>query len=107
LLIKLKRGLYVLNKHDRKINPSLKLLANQFYFPSYVSMEYARNFYGLIPERVYQITSVSTRKTARFKNDLGEFVSPRLTGDINRLKTRMASGFLLPSRQRRLLIFSI
>lgn len=96
LIVKLKRGIYLLNKNDRKINPSLKFLANQFYFPSYVSMEYALNFYGLIPERVYQITSVSTRKTARFKNDLGEFVYQHIQPSAYRgyKSVKDANGFV-------------
>jgi len=74
LLVKLKRGTYLLNKNDRKINPGRYFIANKLYEPSYVSMETALSFYGFIPERVYDIISVTTKKTARFKNDLGLFV---------------------------------
>ena len=42
--------------------------------PSYVSLEYALNFYGLIPEHVLDVTSVTSRKTARFVNELGTFI---------------------------------
>lgn len=73
LIIKLKRGTYLLNKNDRKINPSRLFISNQLYGPSYVSLEYALNFYGLIPERVPDVTSVATRKTIRFQNELGVF----------------------------------
>lgn len=73
LLIKLRRGLYILNENDRKINPSSRYLANQLCFPSYVSLEYALGFYGLIPERVRDITSVTTKKTIRFTNIMGTF----------------------------------
>jgi len=73
LVIKLRRGMYILNKNDRKINPSNQFIANQLYAPSYVSMEYALGFYGLIPERVVEVTSVTSRKTAQFKNELGVF----------------------------------
>ena len=37
--------------------------ANRIYHPSYVSMETALSYYGLIPEAVYTITAVSTLKT--------------------------------------------
>lgn len=74
LIIKLKRGLYLLNKDDRRVNVSRCFVANQLYAPSYVSLEYALNFYGLIPERVVEVTSVTTKKTARFTNGLGVFV---------------------------------
>lgn len=74
LLIKLRRGVYLLNQNDRKINPSRNFIANQLYTPSYVSLESALSFYGLIPERVSDLTSVTTKKTMRLKNELGLFV---------------------------------
>ena len=74
LVIKLRRGLYVLNENDRKIHPSRIFLANAVYFPSYVSTEYALGYYDLIPERVEDVTSVTTKKTAQFSNPLGTFV---------------------------------
>ena len=73
-LIRLKKGVYVLNKDDRKVTPSRSVIANQLYSPSYISLEYALNFYGFIPERVADVTSVSTRKTKRFRNEFGLFV---------------------------------
>jgi len=74
LIIKLKKGMYLLNKNDRKVDPSRVFLACQIYSPSYISLEYALSFYGLIPERVADITCVTTRKTTRFKNELGNFI---------------------------------
>jgi len=74
LILELKRGLYVLNENDRKINPSRVFLANQLYSPSYISTEYALMLYNLIPERVVDVTSVTTRKTKSFKNACGLFV---------------------------------
>jgi len=74
LIIKLRRGAYILNEADRKINPGLKFIANQLYGPSYVSLEFALNLYALIPEKVVDITSVTTRKTMSIKNDLGVFI---------------------------------
>ncbi|MCL5266971.1 MAG: hypothetical protein M1469_02570 [Bacteroidetes bacterium] len=73
LLVRLRKGVYLLNKSDRKIEPSSTYLANQLYTPSYVSLEYALSFYGLIPERVHDITSVTTKKTIRFSNSFGHF----------------------------------
>ena len=51
----------------------LQYVANRIYQPSYVSMESALSFYGLIPEAVYQIISVSSRKTNRFETSVGIF----------------------------------
>lgn len=74
LVIQLKRGTYQLNETDRKISPSLEFIANQLYSPSYISLEYALGIYGMIPEAVADVTSVSTKKTAAFKNPRGSFV---------------------------------
>ncbi len=74
LLIKLKKGIYLLNENDRLITPSNMFIANQLYTPSYVSLETAMSFYGIIPEAVADVTSVTTKKTARFRTPLGVFV---------------------------------
>ncbi len=73
LLMRLRKGVYLLNKSDRRIEPSDTYLANQLYAPSYVSLEYALSFYGFIPERVYVVTSVTTKKTLHFSNSIGHF----------------------------------
>lgn len=86
LIIQPRKGLYVLGKEFRKIEPSLFYLANQMYIPSYVSLESALRFYGLIPEFVAQITSVTTRNTSKFQNDFGNF-------SYQHLKPECFSGF--------------
>lgn len=62
LFIRLKKGLYAL----RTDFPSDEEIANRLYQPSYLSLEYALSKYGLIPESVYQITSVTTKPTRIF-----------------------------------------
>jgi predicted transcriptional regulator of viral defense system len=42
-------------------------VANLLYSPSYISLETALSFYGFIPEAVYSITSVSSKKTQSFQ----------------------------------------
>ena len=84
LVIKLRRGAYLLNPNDRKVEPSRTYIANQLYGPSYVSMEYALSYYGLIPERVSDITSITAKKTLRFTNDLGTFVYQHIKPDAFR-----------------------
>ena len=73
LLLPLKRNLYVLNEYDSKKTPSRFYIANQLVFPSYISLETALSFYGVIPERVYSVTSVTSKKTAQFSNSFGTF----------------------------------
>jgi len=69
----IRRGYYAFS--NLTINESvLFLLANKIYTPSYVSLEMALSHFNLIPEAVYGITSVSSRKTNHFKTDFGEFI---------------------------------
>ena len=74
LLIGLRKGMYLLNAQDRKADIDPNVIANRLYEPSYLSLEYALNFYGLIPERVTDMTSVTTKKTMRLKNECGQFI---------------------------------
>lgn len=52
-IIRLKRGLYVVNPEITSKTLSTGLMANHIYAPSYVSMSTALRYYGLIPEAVY------------------------------------------------------
>jgi predicted transcriptional regulator of viral defense system len=47
--------------------------ANRIYKPSYISLHTALSFYGMIPESVSQITSVTSLKTAIFNNSFGDY----------------------------------
>lgn len=62
-IIKIKRGLYAF---PDALPPEL-YLANKLYDPSYVSREFALAYHGIIPEMVYEITSVTTKATQQFK----------------------------------------
>ena len=75
------KGFYVLA--DRALDEwALFEIANRIYKPSYVSLESALAHYQLIPESVYGVTSISTRRSYRFASSLAEFryrtVTPRL-----------------------------
>lgn len=52
---------------------TLFLIANNIYHPSYISLEMAFSLYHLIPESVYTITSVTSRKTNNFQTSRGNF----------------------------------
>jgi len=71
-LKKIKRGFYCFSTQNLNQN-FLFYVANKIYSPSYVSMEMALKYYGLIPEEIFQITSVSTKKTANFETSVGNF----------------------------------
>ena len=86
-LIPLKKGIYVFNKDYRKKNPSLLFIANYLVTPSYLSLEHALKYYDLIPEKVTVFTSITTKKTAIYKNDLGVF-------EYRSIKKELFFGFL-------------
>lgn len=81
-IYRLKNNLYTLNDNDRKIGVSRLFIANYIYTPSYVSLEYAMYHYGLIPENVYEMTSVTTVKTAKFENYFGVFSYSNIKLDL-------------------------
>jgi predicted transcriptional regulator of viral defense system len=62
-LLKLKRGLYISTNRT----PSPWAIANQLYKPSYLSLESALSYYGLIPESIFSVTSVTTKTTREFE----------------------------------------
>lgn len=79
VLQSIKKGLYVVGPTlnvDRKPEPFL--LANHILGPSYVSVETALSYHGLIPERVYEIASMTTQAPRKFTTPLGSFTYTRL-----------------------------
>ena len=78
---KLRRDYYIFS--DTALNEGvLFLIANHLYTPSYVSFETALSHYGLIPEGVYSITSISSKKTARFQTPIAQFNYHRLMPNL-------------------------
>ncbi len=72
-LISLRRGLYAPGPETDLPAPDLFLVANHLRGPSYVSLESALHYWGLIPERVYEISSVTTKTTKTYSTPLGRF----------------------------------
>lgn len=69
---KIKRSFYCFS--TQTLNQSfLFYTANKIYAPSYISLEAALKYHGLIPEEIFQTTSVSTRKTTGFETPMGNF----------------------------------
>ena len=71
-LIRLRQGYFAFSEYKSKPDYSL-YFANRIYRPSYVSLHTALSFYGMIPEAVVQITSVTSLKTASIVNAFGEY----------------------------------
>jgi predicted transcriptional regulator of viral defense system len=80
IIIRLKKGLYCFSEAFRKEPFSREYIANLIYGPSYVSLEYALSYHGLIPERVEVVTSVTTGRSRDFDTPLGTFSYRMLKG---------------------------
>jgi hypothetical protein len=73
-LYQLRRGLYALAPPYRKVRPHPFLVANRMVRGSYVSLQSALAYYGLIPEYVPVATSVTTGRPARWDTPLGGYL---------------------------------
>lgn len=72
-LIALRRGLYLPGPELDLPLPNNFLIANHLRGPSYVSLESALSYWGLIPERVYEISSVTTKTSKTYETAIGRF----------------------------------
>jgi len=73
MLTLVRRGLYIPGEKAHIKKPEPFLLANHLMGPSYISLESALSYWGLIPERVFETTSVTTGQTALYKTPAGRF----------------------------------
>ncbi|MFH1030255.1 MAG: hypothetical protein V1770_03280 [bacterium] len=71
-IIKLKNGLYIFA--DRVKDIRTEFMAFNIYQPSYISLEWALSIYSLIPEVVYNCTSITTKTTRTYENKFGAFI---------------------------------
>lgn len=78
---KIIKGYYIFS--DLEVNESvLFIIANKIFEPSYISLEMALSYHGLIPESVYGITSVTSRKTYKFATPIGRFSYRRIKPEL-------------------------
>lgn len=98
-LIELRRGMYVINDvyFTEKISPLY--IANKIYNPSYVSLEYALYEYEIIPETVNAMTSVTSRKTAKFENKFGRF-------NYSKIKNNLFFGYKIITHNRQNIFYA-
>ncbi len=72
LLVRLRQGWYAFPEMLQRPDFS-RYVASRIYRPSYISLHTALSIYGMIPEAVVDITSVTTLKTACFENRFGHY----------------------------------
>lgn len=75
------KGWYIFS--ELEINENILFeIANRIYMPSYISLEMALSYHGLIPEITYEVTSVSTRRTYAFETPIAKFIYRALKPDL-------------------------
>lgn len=72
-LIRVRKGLYLVGSEGRAHHYNSFVIANYMVIPSYVSLESALSFYGLIPEAVYTTTSVTTKVGSEVRTPVGQY----------------------------------
>jgi hypothetical protein len=72
-ILKIKKGLYILSGEHRNAPVSKPLLANLIYGPSYVSLDFALSYHGLIPEGVFELCSMTPKRVKCYDTPLGRF----------------------------------
>ncbi|MBI4365791.1 MAG: hypothetical protein HY543_03130 [Deltaproteobacteria bacterium] len=73
-LVALKRGLYVF----AGMQPPMAEIVSALYAPCYISLEYALNHYGLLPDIPFGVTLVTPKATRKFTTPLGQFSYQKL-----------------------------
>jgi len=73
VIVRVKKGIYIFGEDYRRRPFSREVLANLIYGPSYISLDYALHYFGLIPERVEAVTSVTTGRSRRYATPVGLF----------------------------------
>jgi len=72
-LTSIKNGLYIPGVQSKVSKPESFLIANHLWGPSYISFESALAHWGYIPERVYEISSVTIKISKKYKTPAGRF----------------------------------
>lgn len=72
-LISIRRGLYIIGHKMDLPSPEPFLIANHLRGPSYVSLESALSYWNMIPERAYEISSVTIKTSKLYKTSVGRF----------------------------------
>jgi predicted transcriptional regulator of viral defense system len=107
VIVRVKKGLYIFGDRYRKHPYSKELLANLIYGPSYLSLDYALAHYGLIPERVEALTSVTPNRSRRFSTPVGLFTYRQIPErayeiGMTRTETDHEQAFLIASPEKAL-----
>ena len=104
-LIRLKRNLYVVNPEVSGKPIKIPLCANHLYGPSYVSSKWALQWYGLIPEQVFRVVSMTTKHARCFETPLCIFDYHKTALDYHSVGIKVVQegevSFLMASQEQK------
>ena len=92
LLIPLKKGLYIYKSPFKDSIVSKEIIANNLLGPSYISFDYALYYYGIIPEKVVEVTSATTKRAKVFDTALGVFSYKHIDKKLYQLGLKIQSS---------------
>lgn len=106
-IVRVKKGIYVFGPRRRRRPPSREILANLIYGPSYVSLDSALFYHGLIPEQPKAVTSATPSRPKRFFTPMGLFTyrrvpSPAYSAGVDRVQLDDGTAFLLATPEKAL-----
>ena len=87
-VLSLKPGLYCLAPEYRKSHPHPFVVAALLHSPSHISLESALSHHALIPEAVFQVSSVTVHRSRSFQTPLGAFAFYRVPSNHPRAGVR-------------------
>jgi predicted transcriptional regulator of viral defense system len=98
----LKKGFYASDKfienmkREGLLSAYVEFVGNVIYRPSYLSLEYVLEKYGVLSEAVNSITLVSEKRTNKFSNDLGSFTYRKIKKPLFLgFEIKQKGGFLI------------
>lgn len=110
-LIRLRNGFYLINEKITESSSQIipfEQVANLLYGPSYVSMQWALSFYGMIPERVHVVTSMTLGRQKDYHTPVGDFLYLPLSsavypiGVLQKKSADFVGSFLIASPEKAL-----
>ena len=102
-IVPLRQGWYAFADYIQQPDYA-RFIAGKICAPSYISLHTALSFYGIIPEAVVEITSVTTQKTCRYENAFGQFsyqtIRPRLFWDFEPKTMRDGKQYMMATPEK-------
>lgn len=104
-LIALRRGLYVPGPELDLPVPHFFMIANHLRGPSYISLESALSHWGMIPERVYETSSITLKTSHVYDTAIGRFTyrhldAPYYSFGLERIEVGINQFVLIASREK-------